>query len=111
MHSDIYKREGGCLPVSVINKNINERMVSTIRHNRARGKHEVELQANVVKLLKQGWTELKITRELGMSLDEVQRLLGVMGIYSEIKNVPFSIEKKIIENYDEVEEDEESDLW
>ena len=100
-YKNIYDREGGCLPVSVINKDINNRVASTIRHNRARGKHEVQLQANVVKMLKDGWDELKIMKELGMTLEEVQRLLCITGIFSEIKDVPYSIEKQIIN----VEED------
>ena len=94
---DIYEREKGMLPVSVIDKDISDRMASTIRHNRARGKHEVELQASLVGMLKQGWGELKIMKELGMTLDEVQRLIGLKGIASEIKGVPFSIEKQIVE--------------
>lgn len=96
-HKDIYEREHGCLPVSVIDKDINDRMASTIRHNRARGKHEVELQAELVSMLKQGWQEERIMKELGMTLEEVQRLLGLTGIFSEIKGVPYSIEKQIIE--------------
>ena len=48
-HSDIYEREGGRLPVSVIDKPIDQRMASTIRHNRARGSHDVELMSNIVK--------------------------------------------------------------
>ena len=47
-HKDIFEREGGCLPVSVINKPISDRMASTIRHNRARGSHDVELMTNIV---------------------------------------------------------------
>lgn len=96
-HSDIYNREGGMIPVSVIDKPIEDRMASTIRHNRARGKHEVELQASLVSMLKQGWDEPKIMKELGMTLEEVQRLLGITGIASEIKGTPFSIEKQIVE--------------
>lgn len=96
-HKDIYEREGGCLPVSVINKDINNRVASTIRHNRARGKHEVQLQANIVKMLKAGWDEKRIMKELGMTLEEVQRLLGLTGIFSEIKDVPYSVEKQIVE--------------
>lgn len=94
---DIYDRENGMLPVSVIDKPIHDRMASTIRHNRARGKHEVELQASLVGMLKQGWDELKIMKELGMSLEEVQRLIGIKGIASEIHGIPYSIEKQIIE--------------
>ena len=54
-YPDIYEREGGMLPVSVINKSIDERMASTIRHNRARGTHDVELMSNIVKV----WTGMK----------------------------------------------------
>lgn len=97
IHKDIFNREGGCLPVSVIDKPIEDRMASTIRHNRARGKHEVELQASLVSMLKQGWDEPKIMKELGMTLEEVQRLLGITGIASEIKGLPFSIEKQIVD--------------
>lgn len=100
-HKDIYERENGMIPVSVIEKNISDRMASTIRHNRARGKHEVELQASLVGMLKAGWSEEKIMKELGMTLDEVQRLIGLKGIASEIKGVPYSIERQI----KEVEED------
>lgn len=96
-HKDIYEREHGCIPVSVIDKDIDERMASTVRHNRARGKHDVELQANLVKIIKENWSEEKIMKELGMDLDEVQRLLGLTGIFSEIKGVPYSVEKQIVE--------------
>lgn len=105
-HKDIYKRENGCLPVSVIDKDLNDRMASTVRHNRARGKHEVELQASLVAMLKQGWDETRIMKELGMTLEEVQRLLGLTGIFSEIKGVPYSIEKQIVEAGEDIEEDQ-----
>jgi ParB-like chromosome segregation protein Spo0J len=101
---DIFKRENGMLPVSVINKPIEDRMASTIRHNRARGKHDVELQASLVGMLKQGWDEVKIMKELGMTLEEVQRLIGLKGIASEIKGVPYSIERQIIEAGEDINE-------
>lgn len=100
-YKNISRRDFDRLPISIINKDINDRMASTIRHNRARGKHEVELQAALVGMLKSGWDELKIMKELGMTLEEVQRLMGVKGIASEIKGVPYSIERQI----KEVEED------
>lgn len=102
---DIFERENGMLPVSVIEKDISDRMASTIRHNRARGKHAVELQASLVTMLKDGWSELKIMKELGMTLDEVQRLIGLRGIASEIEGVPYSIEAQI----KEVESDDSGD--
>ena len=96
-YKSIYDREKGMAPVSVINKTLKDRMASTIRHNRARGKHEVELQANLVAMLKDGWDEIKIMKELGMTLEEVQRLIGLKGIASEIHGVPYSIERQIVE--------------
>lgn len=102
-HKDIYERENGHLPVSVIEKDLSDRMASTVRHNRARGKHEVELQASLVGMLKAGWDELKIMKELGMTLEEVQRLIGLRGIASEIKGVPYSIERQIKEVGEDVE--------
>ena len=104
---DIFNRENGMLPVSVIDKPIEDRMASTIRHNRARGKHEVQLQASLVGMLKNGWDELKIMKELGMTLDEVQRLIGLKGIASEIKGVPYSIEKQIVEAGEDIKPWEE----
>lgn len=94
-HKDIWEREGGCLPVSVINKDINNRMASTIRHNRARGKHDVELQSNIVALLNQGWEQAKIIKHLGMTAEELQRMLGILGIASEIQGVSYSLEKQM----------------
>ena len=105
-HKDIFKRENGMIPVSVIDKPISDRMASTIRHNRARGKHEVELQANLVAMLKAGWDEIKIMKELGMTLEEVQRLIGLKGIASEIKGVPYSIERQIIEAGEDIKEED-----
>jgi ParB-like chromosome segregation protein Spo0J len=104
-HKDIFERENGMLPVSVIEKDINDRMASTIRHNRARGKHEVELQASLVGMLKAGWNEEKIMIELGMTLEEVQRLIGLKGIASEIKGVPYSIEKQIVDAGEDITEE------
>lgn len=103
-HKDIHKREQGMLPVSVIEKDIRDRMASTIRHNRARGKHEVELQAQLVVMLKEGWGELKIMKELGMTLEEVQRLIGIKGIASEIAGVPYSIERQIVEAGEDIKD-------
>ena len=50
-HKDIYERENGMLPVSVIDKPVTDRMASTIRHNRARGTHDIDLMSNIVSEL------------------------------------------------------------
>lgn len=89
-HEDIYEREGGMLPVSVINKSIDHRMASTIRHNRARGTHNVELMSNIVKDLHElGRSDAWIAKHLGMSKDEILRLKQVTGLASLFKDINF----------------------
>lgn len=90
-HKDIYDREGGCLPVSVIDKPLTERMASTIRHNRARGTHDVGLMASIVKeLLRAGRSEAWIQRNLGMDPEEVLRLKQLTGLQDLFKDKDFS---------------------
>lgn len=77
----IYKREGGMLPVTVIDKDLSERMASTIRHNRARGVHSVELMSGIVsELVKSGMSDAWIMQHIGMSRDELLRLKQVSGL-------------------------------
>lgn len=90
-HKDIYEREKGMLPVSVIDKPIGERMASTIRHNRARGSHDVDLMSNIVAELKDiGKTDTWIAKHLGMDLDEILRLKQLSGLASLFADKDFS---------------------
>ncbi|GHV36352.1 nuclease [Synergistales bacterium] len=90
-HPDIFEREGGCLPVSVIKKPIAERMASTIRHNRARGTHDVDLMSNIVaELVSMGRTDAWIAKKLGMDCDEILRLKQITGLAELFKNQPYS---------------------
>lgn len=89
-HADIYEREGGMLPVSVIDKPIDQRMASTIRHNRARGSHDVDLMSNIVKELHDlGRSDAWISRHLGMDKDEILRLKQITGLAELFKDVEF----------------------
>ena len=77
----IYEREKGLLPVTVIDKDYSERMASTIRHNRARGVHSVELMSNIVaELTKSGMSDAWIICNIGMSKDELLRLKQITGL-------------------------------
>ena len=77
----IYEREKGLLPITVIDKDISERMASTIRHNRARGTHLVELMSGIVaELTKSGMSDAWIMRNIGMSKDELLRLKQISGL-------------------------------
>ena len=65
-HKDIYDREKGMLPVSVIDKPLSDRMASTIRHNRARGSHDIDLMSNIIKELHElGRSDSWISKHLG----------------------------------------------
>lgn len=84
----------GYLPVVVINndrQDKNDRMASTIRHNRARGEHKVDSMADiVVELKRRFWSDAKIATELGMDSDEVLRLQQVTGLASLFLDREFS---------------------
>lgn len=74
-HKDIYEREHGMLPVSVIDKPVEQRMASTIRHNRARGEHSIELMSNIVaELVESGMSDAWIMKNIGMDAEELLRL-------------------------------------
>lgn len=89
-YKDIYERENGRLPVSVIDKPIDQRMASTIRHNRARGNHNVDLMSNIVKELHElGRSDAWISRHLGMDKDEILRLKQITGLAALFKDVKF----------------------
>jgi len=83
------------LPVVVINKdreNRGDRIASTIRHNRARGKHQIGRMSDiVVELSRKNWTDTKIAKELGMDADEVLRLKQITGLAELFINEEFSM--------------------
>ena len=90
-YPDIYEREGGMLPCSVIEKPISERMASTIRHNRARGTHNVDLMSNIVaELVEMGKSDRWIAQHLGMSEDEILRLKQITGLAALFEDEEFS---------------------
>lgn len=89
-HSDIYEREQGLLPVSVIDKPLSKRMASTIRHNRARGSHDVDLMSNIIKELHEiGRSDAWISKHLGMDKDEILRLKQITGLAALFREIPF----------------------
>lgn len=90
-HPDIKNRIHGYLPVSTIDKPEDERIGSTIRHNRARGTHGIRPMSDIVLELSQmGWSDSKICQKLGMDLDEVIRLKQITGLKEAFMNHDFS---------------------
>jgi ParB-like chromosome segregation protein Spo0J len=101
---DIYEKNHGLLPIVVIDKPINQRMASTIRHNRARGKHTVAgMSSLVIEMLNNGWTDARICHEIGLEPEELRRLKHVTGYakfflngsYSRATETPVQIEERL----------------
>jgi len=81
------------IPVSIIDKNIDERIASTIRHNRARGVHKIMSMADIVARLVRGkWADEDIARHLGMSVEELLRLKQIKGIAQILANKEYGRE-------------------
>lgn len=91
---DVRERIHGYLPLSVINSDRSDRqdrIASTIRHNRARGKHAVGAMSDiVVELKRRNWSDTKIGKELGMDPDEVLRLSQISGLAEMFSDNEFS---------------------
>jgi quercetin dioxygenase-like cupin family protein len=87
----INERENGHLPVVVLNKEMHDRMASTIRHNRARGSHNIELMSTIVaELVEMGKGDHWICKHIGMSVDELLRLKQITGVAALFQNQDFS---------------------
>ena len=91
----IYERERGLLPVTVIEKDLSNRMASTIRHNRARGTHNIELMSHIgSELSKCGMSDAWIKRNIGMDRDEILRLKQISGLAELFSNKEFSLSEE-----------------
>lgn len=90
----INKRIHGYLPLAVIKEtqtDKGDRIASTIRHNRARGKHKVDAMSDIViELKKRNWSNDKIAKNLGMDADEILRLCQIKGLEDVFRNQEFS---------------------
>jgi len=90
----VNKRLRGYLPVTTIRsdrQDREDRIASTIRHNRARGRHQVaDMSEIVVELSRRNWSDKKIGRELGMDPDEVLRLKQISGLAEMFADEEFS---------------------
>ena len=93
-YSEINNRVHGYLPLVQIRstqEDKTDRMASTIRHNRARGKHRVESMSEIViELKKRNWTDAKIAKNLGMDEDEILRLCQISGLQEVFSSDSFS---------------------
>ena len=90
-NKDILERNKGRLPIVVLEKSINDRMASTVRHNRARGMHSVTgMSSMVFNMLENGWSDSDICNELGMSVEELIKLKHITGFSKLFKDKEYS---------------------
>ncbi|WP_239254790.1 IbrB-like domain-containing protein [Listeria ilorinensis] len=88
----IREREKGMLPVVTLQKDLSNRIASTIRHNRARGSHDIQLMTEIVaELTDSGMSDQWIMKNIGMEPDELLRLKQISGLASLFAENEFSI--------------------
>lgn len=113
-YADITERIHGYLPVVIINndrEDKGDRIASTIRHNRARGKHKVEAMSDIViELKRRNWSDKKIGKELGMDPDEVLRLTQITGLAEMFADKDFSRAWEVDISDDIMDVDDETDF-
>lgn len=106
-YQDISRRIHGYLPVACINEvrpdmGESEKMASTIRHNRARGSHQIDLMVDIVAELKAaGMSDMWIIKNIGMDADELLRLKQISGLASLFSDHDFS--SAWVKSEDEIE--------
>jgi ParB-like chromosome segregation protein Spo0J len=92
--NEVRERLHGYLPVVQIRESQTgrpDRIASTVRHNRARGKHQVMKMSDIVlELKRRNWSDKKIAEQLGMDADEVLRLAQITGLAEAFKDREFS---------------------
>ncbi len=90
-YKDIHDLNKGYLPIVVIEKDLADRMASTVRHNRARGKHSVEGMSNIVlNMLKEGKSDEQVCEELGLEVDELLKLKHITGFAKLFQNTEYN---------------------
>lgn len=104
--ADVRDRVKGYLPVVTIRsdrRDKGDRIAATIRHNRARGKHQVIAMSDIVLDLKRrNWSDTKIAKELGMDADEVLRLAQITGLAEAFKDHEFSEAWEAVTDIDDI---------
>jgi ParB-like chromosome segregation protein Spo0J len=114
---EVTQKLKGYLPITIIRltqEDRGDRIASTIRHNRARGKHKIEGMSQIVlELKRRNWSDDKIAKNLGMDADEILRLAQITGLKEMFKDKDFSlaweVDANIINEEDDLELEGEKD--
>jgi ParB-like chromosome segregation protein Spo0J len=105
---EVKQRVKGYLPIVKIRpsqEDKGDRIASTIRHNRARGKHRIDGMSEIVlELKRRNWSDQKIAKNLGMDADEILRLAQITGLKEMFADKHFSLAWEVGYNSDKEEE-------
>jgi ParB-like chromosome segregation protein Spo0J len=108
---EVKERIKGYLPITIVRpsqEDKGDRIASTIRHNRARGKHQIQgMSAIVLELKRRNWSDSKIAKNLGMDADEILRLTQITGLKEMFKDQSFSLSWEASDSTTELDIDEE----
>lgn len=110
---EVKEKVKGYLPITIIRptqEDRGDRIASTIRHNRARGKHRIDSMSEIVlELKRRNWSDQKIAKNLGMDADEILRLAQITGLKEMFADKDFSLAWEVgyKEDIDELEDFEE----
>lgn len=92
---EVREKIKGYLPITIIRptqEDRGDRIASTIRHNRARGKHRIDSMSEIVlELKRRNWSDHKIAKNLGMDADEILRLAQITGLREMFADKDFSL--------------------
>lgn len=117
-YADLYDQTGGYVPVVLIDKPVADRIASTVRHNRARGKHSVAGMSNLVfSMLREGVTDAEICNKIGLEAEELARLKHITGYsrlykehsFSAVRQTESQLEAKAV--YKKAHPDEQIPRW
>jgi hypothetical protein len=86
------------VPVVVLEHDISQRMAATVQFNKARGVHQVDLDAEVIRaLVEQGLGDEEIAAKLGMEVEAVHRYKQVTGVAALFAKADYSMAWEMVD--------------
>jgi ParB-like chromosome segregation protein Spo0J len=89
--TDIKLMLGTLVPIVVLDISREQRILTTVQMNRAKGEHEIYKMHNLVKELLATYTEKQVMIYLGMEKEELLRMKSLLLATERSDNLSFSI--------------------
>lgn len=96
------------IPLVFVEHDISKRMYATVQFNKARGSHQIDMDADLIRsLIEQGKSEEEISIHLGIDIDTIHRYKQLTGIAALFKNSEYST-SWTVGHLDDIDDDEVS---